>query len=96
VTAIDGGARPRLARKTRLRYDARSGKHVLLYPERGLELSDTAAEIALLCTGADTVTGIVDKLHARHRAEPRARIEAEVVAFLQELGDRGLLAEGEG
>jgi coenzyme PQQ biosynthesis protein PqqD len=95
---IDPGARPRLARKARLRFDARGGKEVLLYPERGLELSVTAAEIVRLCTGELTVAAIVDHLHARHGAEPRARIEAEVLAFLGELEARGLLApavEGE-
>ena len=91
---IDTDARPRLARKARLRFDARSGKHVLLYPERGLELSDTAAEIAQLCTGEATVAAIVDGLCARHAAEPRARIEGEVLAFLRALADRGLLEEG--
>ena len=42
-------ARVRLAPKARLRFDARSGKHVLLYPERGLELTESAARIAALC-----------------------------------------------
>jgi coenzyme PQQ biosynthesis protein PqqD len=92
---IDPAARPRLARKVRLRFDARSGKHVLLYPERGLELSATAAEIARLCTGELSAAAIVDSLHARHDAEPRARIEAEVLAFLAELEARGLLAPAE-
>jgi len=86
-------ARPRLARKARLRFDEHSGKHVLLYPERGLELSDTAAEIARLLTGQNSVAAIVDHLCARHAAEPRARIEAEALAFLGELAARRLLAE---
>jgi coenzyme PQQ biosynthesis protein PqqD len=95
---IAAGARPRLARKARLRFDERSGKDILLYPERGLELSATAAEIVRLCTGELTVAAIVDRLHALHGAEPRPRIEAEVLAFLGELEARGLLApaaEGE-
>ena len=92
---IDPDVFPRLASKVRLRWDAISGKHVLLYPERGLELSETAAEIAQLCTGELCAAAIVDRLHARHGSEPRARIEAEVLAFLAELGARGLLAVAE-
>ena len=92
---INLGARPRLARKARLRLDAPSGKHMLLYPERGLELSDTAAEIARLCTGEASVDAIVDGLQARHAGEPRARIEEEVLVFLRALEECGLLAEGE-
>jgi coenzyme PQQ biosynthesis protein PqqD len=71
------------------------GQHVLLYPERGLELSDTAAEIAQLCTGELSAAAIVERLHARHDNEPRARIEAEVLTFLAELEARGLLAPAE-
>ena len=65
---------------------------MLLYPERGLELSETAARIALLCSSGDrTVSGIVDELAAAAGGEPRARIEADVMAFLRSLDDRGLL-----
>jgi coenzyme PQQ biosynthesis protein PqqD len=85
-------SRVRLAGKARLRFDERSGKHVLLYPERGLELSESAARIAQLCSGGDrTARGIVDELAAAAGDEPRARIESDVMAFLQVLEDRGLL-----
>ena len=88
---IGPDTRVRLAGKARLRFDERSGKHMLLYPERGLELSETAARIALLCSGDRTVSGIVDELAAAADGEPRARIEADVMAFLRSLDDRGLL-----
>ena len=42
---IGPGARVRLAPKARLQRDRLSGKAFLLYPERGLELSDSAARI---------------------------------------------------
>ena len=85
----------RLAHKARLRFDARSGKHVLLYPERGLELSETAARIAELCREGATAGAIIDRLAASYQA-PRARIEEEVMAFLRLLDERGLLAEAAG
>jgi len=87
----------RLARKARLRRDPRSGKSILLYPERGLELSDTAAHIARLCLdGGRTAATIIDELAAPHGADMRPRIDAEVMAFLASLEERGLLIQGEG
>jgi len=90
------GGRLRLSRKARLRFDARSGKQVLLYPERGLELSDTAARIAALCAeGQSTAEAIVQRLAADHPGEAPERIEAEVRDFLRQLAERGLLEESE-
>ena len=66
------------------------GKQFLLYPERGLELSDSAARIVALCAEERTVEAIVDELTAAS-GEPRERIEAEVLSFLRALDDRGLL-----
>ena len=89
---IGPDTRVRLAGKARLRFDERSGKHMLLYPERGLELSDTAARVAALCSSGDrTVGAIVDELAAAAAGEPRARIESDVMEFLHALEDRGLL-----
>jgi coenzyme PQQ biosynthesis protein PqqD len=88
---IDAGARPRLAPKARLRTDRLTGKSLLLYPERGLALNDTAAEIVKLCTGLATVAEIVDSLVAKYGAEKREALTAEVAAFLQSLAERNLL-----
>ena len=84
--------RVRLAAKARLQNDRVSGKPFLLYPERGLELSDSAARIVALCgSGGDrTVAAIVDELTTAS-GEPRERIESEVISFLGALADRGLL-----
>jgi len=59
---ISMDVRLRLADKARLKKDPRTGRMMLLYPERGLELSQTAAAIAELCTGARTVREIVDAM----------------------------------
>jgi coenzyme PQQ biosynthesis protein PqqD len=90
---ITAGSRPRLAGKARLRVDPRSGKHMLLYPERGLELTETAARIAKLCGQGLTVAGIVDKLARDFADADHQRIEDEVMAFLRSLDERGLLVE---
>jgi coenzyme PQQ biosynthesis protein PqqD len=87
---IGAAARVRLAPKVRLQRDRLSGKQFLLYPERGLELSDSAASIVALCREERTITAIVDEL-AAGSGEPRERIETEVISFLEALDDRGLL-----
>ena len=88
---MDDRSRPRLASKARLRQDRVTGKSLLLYPERGLALNDTAAEILALCTGEATISEIIEQLAGKYGAEKRAALEAEVRAFLQSLVDRNLL-----
>jgi coenzyme PQQ biosynthesis protein PqqD len=88
---IELDTRLRLAPKARLRFDERSGRQILLYPERGLDLSDSAARIAALCRDEIAVAAIVDELAAGAPGESRARIEADVLGFLRALDDRGLL-----
>ena len=92
---IGAGSRPRLAAKARLRVDPRSGKHMLLYPERGLELTETAARIAKLCGQGLTVAAIIERLAAQFADADHQRIEDEVLTFLRSLDERGLLAEEE-
>ena len=87
---IGAAARVRLAQKARLQHDRLTGKQFLLYPERGLELSESAARIVALCGEERTITAIVDELAAAS-GEPRERIEIEVISFLEALDDRGLL-----
>jgi pyrroloquinoline quinone biosynthesis protein D len=85
------GSTPRLARHARVRWDAREGKYLLLSPERGLLLSESAAAIVKLCDGAHTVEGIVAALVARFGPEARKAIERDTLALLDELRNRGLL-----
>jgi len=78
---ISADTRPRIASKARLRYDRKTGRTMLLYPEKGLVLNPTAAEIAKLCTG-----------ESRYGKDASA-IESEVMKFLSSLAERGLLQE---
>ena len=87
---IEASSRVRLAPKARLQRDRVTGRSVLLYPERGLDLSDSAARIVGLCDGERTVGAIAAELAAA-AGEPRERIETEVIDFLRALDDRGLL-----
>ena len=85
---------PRLAPKARLKWDGRERRYLLLYPERGLALSDTAAEILKLCDGAHPVSAIVDELAKTRPTTPRETIVADVNAFLHEMRKRGTLRDG--
>ena len=84
-------SRPRLSPKVRLRFDRRTGHDLLLYPETGLDLNETAAKIARLCTGENAVEDIVHHLALIYDDVPSTIIEQDVNAFLNALAERGLL-----
>jgi coenzyme PQQ biosynthesis protein PqqD len=83
--------RPRLSPKVRLRFDRRTGRYLLLYPETGLDLNGTATEIARLCTGDYTVDEIVRYVARIYDDVPPTIIERDVNTFLSALAARGLL-----
>jgi coenzyme PQQ biosynthesis protein PqqD len=89
---ISRDTRPRIAAKARLRYDRKADRTMLLYPEKGLVLNPTAADIAKLCTGDHSVGAIVDQLASKYGKEATV-IEREVMDFLSALAERGLLQE---
>jgi pyrroloquinoline quinone biosynthesis protein D len=83
--------RPRLAPKVRLRHDAQSGRYMLLYPEKGMQLNGTAADIVQLCSGERTVGEIIRELAAKYTSKPSETIAAEVTQFLEALQARLLI-----
>jgi coenzyme PQQ biosynthesis protein PqqD len=85
-------SQPRLADKVRLRFDRHSGKHLLIYPERGMQLDAVAAAIAEQCDGVRTVAQIVSMLAERFAADP-LQVEGDVLAFLGQLHDRCLVID---
>jgi pyrroloquinoline quinone biosynthesis protein D len=85
-------SRVRLAARARLKFDRHSQKHMLLYPERGIVLNATAADVVALCAGeAATVGSIVDRVVAKYGEEQREAIARDVLDLLQGLADRGLV-----
>ena len=87
------GSRPRLAARARLRADHPTGGTLLLFPERGLALSPTAADVARLCTGTLTVAEIAVRLAAGYDGAAIECVERDVLAFLHALEERGLVVE---
>jgi pyrroloquinoline quinone biosynthesis protein D len=83
---------PRLARKARLRYDRLADRYVLLTPERGFLLNQTAGDILRLCDGTRRIGMIAAMLHEAYPQTPRHALHAQIQAFLESLALRGLLA----
>jgi pyrroloquinoline quinone biosynthesis protein D len=84
---------PRLTQKARLKWDGRENRYLLLYPERGLALSDTASQILKLCDGAHPVEAIVDELARTRPNTDREVISADVASFLDEMRKRGIVRD---
>lgn len=81
---------PKLARKARLRFDRHSGGHMLVYPERGLALNESAAEIARRCDGTRSIQEIAAELATSASTTPDV-VEPDVLAFVEGLAQKGLL-----
>ena len=84
--------RPRLAPKAKLRLDKKTGRYVLLYPEKGLALNATAGRILELCDGTRTLAEILEKLAAEYTGGPVSELRTQAEGFLCSLAERGLLA----
>jgi pyrroloquinoline quinone biosynthesis protein D len=91
VTAVSSlELKPKLAPKAKLRLDPKTGKYILLYPEKGLLLNPTGAAILKQCTGEQSLSVIIATLALEFQSEPQV-LEPEVLGFVQGLLDRGLL-----
>jgi pyrroloquinoline quinone biosynthesis protein D len=74
----------------RLKYDAIEKQFLLLYPERGMKLTDSAAEILQRCDGERTEEMIAREL-AHATGAPVAVVRKDVATFLDEMKKRGLV-----
>ena len=90
---ISAASRPRLASKARLRFDRKTERTMVLFPEKGIELSASAADVMRLCDGERTVRAIVDRLSERYGTAERERVEREVLEFLNAMADRCLIED---
>jgi pyrroloquinoline quinone biosynthesis protein D len=88
---ITAQTRPRLAPQVQLRFDRHAQQYMLLYPERGLTLNASAAEIAQLCTGENTLAEIVTKLTEAHAGAAPEQLARDVQAFVEALAARALI-----
>lgn len=82
-----------LAPKARLHFDRHTQRHLLLYPERGLALNQSASDVLQQCVQACSVGAIIEQLVAKYGEAQRAAIAEDVLALLRSLAERGLLRE---
>ncbi len=87
---LPGEAVPRLPKHVRMRHDEHRSAWVLLAPEKVIVLDEIGVEILKRCTGASTVSQIVEDL-SRTFGAPRATVARDVAAFLIDLKERNLL-----
>ena len=90
LAALSLELRPKLAPKTKLRLDPKTGKYILLYPEKGLLLNPTGAAILKRCTGDESLASIIAALALEFQSDAEV-LKAEVLSFVQGLLDRGLV-----
>lgn len=88
---IDASFVPRLAKKARLKHDRHESRWMILYPERGLALNDSAAAIAQAMDGKRSIAEIAAFLASEYGEDARDSIERDAIAFVIVLRDRGLL-----
>jgi pyrroloquinoline quinone biosynthesis protein D len=81
---------PKLRRGILRKFDAARGQNVLLGPERVILLDDIGNAIAECCDGQTAIAQISSILAERYAAE-RAQVESDVLAFVQELQEKGLV-----
>jgi pyrroloquinoline quinone biosynthesis protein D len=89
---VSEASRPVLPRHARLKFDETRQRWVILAPERVLAPDEIAVEVLQLCDGIRSVEAIIDRLAAKYAAERNA-IATDVIAMLQDLADKGFLAE---
>src|SRR5947199_10512373 len=90
--SVSEASRPVLPRHARLKFDETRQRWVILAPERVLAPDEIAVEILQLCDGVRNVEQMIDQLAVKYTAD-RAAIGADVIAMLQDLADKGFLAE---
>ena len=90
--SVSEASRPVLPRHAKLKFDETRQRWVILAPERVLAPDDIAVEVLQLCDGIRSVEAMIDQLAAKYVAD-REAIAADVIAMLQDLADKGFLAE---
>jgi pyrroloquinoline quinone biosynthesis protein D len=84
----------RLAPHIVFRFDDTRQRWIIMAPERLMLPDGPAVEILKLVDGKASVGAVVDVLAQRYNQAPRELIAEDVTAMLQDLADKGVLADG--
>ncbi len=91
ATTIGEASVPALPAGVKLQQDKQREQWIIQAPERVFVLDPIALEIIKRCDGAASVAAIVDALAESFKA-PRETILADVLALLQDLADKNVVA----
>jgi pyrroloquinoline quinone biosynthesis protein D len=83
----------RLAPHIVFRFDETRQRWIMMAPERLMLPDEQAVEILQLVDGKTGVGAIIDTLATRYAQAPRELIATDVTAMLQDLVDKGCLAD---
>ena len=89
---VDAASVLTLAPHIVFRFDETRQRWIMMAPERLMLPDEQAVEILKLVDGKANVAGIVDALAAKFNA-PREEIAGDVTEMLQDLADKGCLAD---
>jgi pyrroloquinoline quinone biosynthesis protein D len=88
---IGPASKPALPRHVKLRHDPARDRWTILAPERVFTPDPIAIAVLQLCDGTRSLAAIAAELARTYNADP-AQIEADVIAMLQDLADKGVVA----
>lgn len=89
---IDARAVPRLKTHVRLQFNEPRGRWIVQAPERVLMPDEIAVNVLKRCDGIANVSAIADALALQYGA-PREVVERDVLEMLQDLADKGIIAD---
>jgi pyrroloquinoline quinone biosynthesis protein D len=92
---IDSAAVPRLKPHVRLQFSEARGKWIVQAPERVLMPDDIALAVLQRCDGIASVAAIAAALAAEYDAPP-SEVERDIVELLQDLAEKGIIADVRG
>ncbi len=91
---VDAASVLKLAPHIVFRFDETRQRWIMMAPERLMLPDEQAVEILKLVDGQASVDGIVDALATKFNA-PREEIADDVTEMLQDLADKGCLADAD-
>ncbi|MDB5408513.1 MAG: hypothetical protein JWL84_3425 [Rhodospirillales bacterium] len=89
---IDADAIPRLKPHVRLQFSEARSAWIVQAPERVLMPDDIALAVLQRCDGVASVAAIVTALASAYDAPP-SEVEGDVVELLQDLAEKGIIAD---
>jgi pyrroloquinoline quinone biosynthesis protein D len=89
---LDGAAIPRLKPHVRLQFNETRKQWIIQAPERVLMPDDIAVAVLKRCDGIATIGVIARALAAEYDAPPDV-VETDVRDMLQDLADKGVIAD---